>query len=316
MIFPVIQFVLPVTLKPEDLETDNLSDIMFLATKEFDSKLRSNEGAVTTTGDLATLTAASGKDMYLASAKVNILRSDVAVVGQADVKVELKLNGVIIETWSANNIWNTDLVNISNDYEFKIGIGQKVTTGQIIKLEVITNDGNDANFEGSISCFEEDTGATPRLEAQSVGNVSVIAGLEGADIGFLAKKEFDGKIVEAKGTLSATGTLATLTASSGKDLYLAKAKVIVHRTTATTNLTTCVTDLRINGVTHEISFLTVHQIATGAGGTGTKIYEYAVSGVKVAATQTIILEVTTIDADCDVEGILTGWEETTGASPV
>ena len=49
-----------------------MSDIMFLAKKEFDGKLRQNDGTRTTAGDLATLTATTGKDMYLAYAKVNI----------------------------------------------------------------------------------------------------------------------------------------------------------------------------------------------------------------------------------------------------
>ncbi len=137
-------------------------DLAFLSGKEFDGKLRTNEGVVTTTGDLATLTATTGKDMYLASAQCSTVRSDIAGLGNVTVKVELKLNGVVIETWIAHTMWNTSLTHFDNVYNFKIGIGKKVLAGQIIKLEVVTNAGSDNDFEGAISCFEEDTGVDPR----------------------------------------------------------------------------------------------------------------------------------------------------------
>jgi len=47
-----------------------LSDIMFISVKEFGSKLRTTEGTLSATGYLCTLTANTGKDMYLAKAKV------------------------------------------------------------------------------------------------------------------------------------------------------------------------------------------------------------------------------------------------------
>jgi len=135
------------------------------------------------------------------------------------------------------------------------------------------------------------------------------------DIEYLATKEFDGKLRENAGTLSAAGTLATLTATSGKDMYLAKAKVILHRLNVNQNAENADVDLVINGLVQETAILTTNQPATGGGGTGTTIYEFILSGVKVAATQIIKLELNSITANVDIEGIITVFEEDTGTTP-
>jgi len=143
-----------------------LSDIEFLAVKEFDGKLRTNEGFLSATGDLATLTANTGKDMYLARAQVTIYLNELAGASVAtSQQVVLKMNGIIIETSRASlsqvgtiarGTGVTALV-----YEFK-NIGQKVLAGQIIKLEVITL-AIVADVEGFIECWEEPTGDTPQV---------------------------------------------------------------------------------------------------------------------------------------------------------
>jgi len=135
-----------------------LSDIMFLAKKEFDAKtLAPNESTRTTTGDLATLTAGGGKDMYLASAKVNAI---ITGTGNGTVTVELKVNGVIVETYSADLNHGTapDSGNSTDSYSFNV-IGVKVAATQIIKLEVTAI--SDVTINGVIQCWEETTGVTP-----------------------------------------------------------------------------------------------------------------------------------------------------------
>ena len=69
-----------------------LSDIEFLAKKEFDGKLRTAEGNVTAAGDIATLTANSGKDMYLATAKVIFISEDTSSAAAIGDEVVLEVN--------------------------------------------------------------------------------------------------------------------------------------------------------------------------------------------------------------------------------
>ncbi|HDY86532.1 MAG TPA: hypothetical protein ENH82_00270 [bacterium] len=134
-----------------------MSDIEFLTIKEFDGKLRSDEGPLSVAGDLATLTANSGKDMYIATAKVTYFSNNVGTASGTVTEVVLKLNGVIKETSKYTvNTGSEPLV-----YEFK-NIGQKVAATQIIKLEVIGID-VDTDVEGFIECFEEATGDNPAV---------------------------------------------------------------------------------------------------------------------------------------------------------
>jgi hypothetical protein len=145
MVFPWIPFLFEAKRK--------VSDIEFLSKKEFDGKLREDEGFLSATGDLATLTANSGKDMYLARAKC-ILFDNVGGSATAITEVVLKINGTVVETVKASPATHQDTV-----YEFR-NIGQKVAATQIIKLEVISIDTR-TDVEGFIECFEETTGESP-----------------------------------------------------------------------------------------------------------------------------------------------------------
>ena len=69
----------------------------FLSIKEFDGKLRTNEGVLAATGTLVTLTASLGKDLYFSGAKVSY-KPHQGTVGQENASIELQLNGVVIET--------------------------------------------------------------------------------------------------------------------------------------------------------------------------------------------------------------------------
>ena len=141
-----------------------LSDIEYLAIKEFDGKLTTGEGTLTVTGDLVTITAAVGKDMYLAKAKVSVrLETISGVTSNKQVIIELKANGVIKGTWAA--VLHTDIDDVGGDsnatYEFAIA-GIKVAATEIIKLEVVTL-GTLIEANGELVVFEEDTGATPAV---------------------------------------------------------------------------------------------------------------------------------------------------------
>ena len=140
------------------------------------------------------------------------------------------------------------------------------------------------------------------------------AGKKLSDIEFLAIKEFDGKLVSNTDIQDdgATGNTATLTASSGKDLYLAKAQVTV-RCDTTTSLVRGDISLKANAVGKDrwrFSF-----VAGTESGQIAQTHDFVVEGIKVAATQTIILDVVFSNVDFDITGTLVGFEEDTGSSP-
>ena len=136
-----------------------MSDLLFLSVKEHAGKLRTDEGFLSATGDLATLTATTGKDMYIGRAKVTFFANTNNALSTAD-EVVLKLNGSIIETSKQSVRWNAANAGGGTfEYEFK-NMGHKVLAGQIIKLEVITI-GAAIDVEGFIECFEETTGESP-----------------------------------------------------------------------------------------------------------------------------------------------------------
>lgn len=138
------------------------------------------------------------------------------------------------------------------------------------------------------------------------------------DIAFLAKKEFDGKLRENEGSRSTIGTLATLTATSGKDMYLAKAKVNVFQNsnTAPTTVSANITiELQANGIVQETYQTILPWDTNPTFSPPNANYEFVISGIKVSATQVIKLEVTAIGVDVDVEGVITCFEETTGEDP-
>ena len=141
-----------------------MSDIEYLAIKENDGKLVKNEGFLSATGDLATLTASAGKDMYVARAKVAAFSNNDTSTAFIACEVVLKINNVIVETFKTSfGSGGTNVANgmVGTSYEFK-NIGHKVAATQIIKLEVISIDA-ECDVEGFVECFEEPTGGDPRV---------------------------------------------------------------------------------------------------------------------------------------------------------
>lgn len=141
-----------------------LSDIEYLSIKEFDNKLRNDEGLLSATGTLATLTANTGQDMYIARAQVVFfINAGGANTSFADA-VELRINGTVVETATSSfGVFSGSGVggNSVLVYDFK-NIGHSVAAGQIINLEVTTLS-SVVDVEGFIECFEEPTGTTPQV---------------------------------------------------------------------------------------------------------------------------------------------------------
>ena len=134
-----------------------LSDIMFLAKKAHDTKLKENHGIRTTTGDLCTLTAGSGKDLWFGRAKVNINNSSSTTI---TVTIQLKVNGLVKDQFKATL---AGAVSDEGDYkdQYEFIFAGKVAATQIIKIEVAAISTGSPDISGDLICWEEDTGTTP-----------------------------------------------------------------------------------------------------------------------------------------------------------
>ena len=144
-----------------------MSDILFLSVKEHAGKVRSDEGTLSTIGDLATLTATTGKDMYLARAQVTFFITGTAALAVGNI-AELKIHGTVIETTEAAlggaSTSTAGKGAAALVYEFK-NIGRKVAASQIIKIE-ITGLHVAVDAEGFIECFEEPSGVSPFVTSE------------------------------------------------------------------------------------------------------------------------------------------------------
>ena len=141
-----------------------LSDIEFLAIKEFDGKTRQVDGTRSATGTLATITAGASpnKDMYLSGAKVSVNHNNSsASISFGNTQVDLTINGTVVESARIESI-TTGGGTHSSTYEFNTK-GVKVTTGQIILLNVQAINNSRETIAGVINVFEEDTGASPAV---------------------------------------------------------------------------------------------------------------------------------------------------------
>lgn len=140
---------------------DDDDDMKYILQAEFDGRLKSDEGFLSATGDLATLTAESGKDLFLTAATVVFFTNTTPNVSTAD-EVVLKINGTIVETakYSSAVSSGSGIGGLAAfRYEFK-NIGHKVAATQIIKLEVITIS-SVVDVEGFVQAIEVPTGENP-----------------------------------------------------------------------------------------------------------------------------------------------------------
>lgn len=135
-----------------------LSDIEFLAIKEFGSKRVDVDDqstvATTTETDLATQTANTGRDMYLGGASVSTINN---AAGTMTVEHRLYINGTAVQE-------NTQLVatNAKMSTVF-LTKGLKVAATQIIKITVKNSASNSSNCESELILWEEATGESPQV---------------------------------------------------------------------------------------------------------------------------------------------------------
>jgi len=194
-------------------------DLAFLQQKEQEGKLKTNEGSLSAIGDLASITASSNKDLYIARARcVASLETDaIDNVSQ----VVLKVNGVIKET-ASSFLAKTTVQNAGSTsttvYEFSCS-GLKVTSGQIIKLEVISI-GSSTTIDGFLECWEESSGS------QSFGGQTVTFQTEGGDLSFLRDKERAGDLVKlVSPEFSADADQITFVPPNGKTFFFSRARL-------------------------------------------------------------------------------------------
>ena len=144
-----------------------LSETAFLAKQEFESthNLRDNTGTKVNgaIGTLATLTANTGKDMYLIAAWVTI-KQDTKSSDPEQFEAVLKIDGIIedrlyLSTMSTFRPSGEGGGSSSKQGKFILK-GVKVTTGKVIKIQVITSD-TVLDAAGTLSCFEVPSGTDP-----------------------------------------------------------------------------------------------------------------------------------------------------------
>ena len=133
-----------------------------------------------------------------------------------------------------------------------------------------------------------------------------------SDILLLAVKKHAGKLKEDHNTVTTAIPLCTLTASSGKDLYFGRAHINATNTHAS-NSSIITVELLVNTVKKD-EFNAVLTNANGGEGDFNAQYDFIFSG-NVAATQTIVLDVTAIGGTTTISGDLICFEEPTGGSP-
>ena len=142
----------------------SLSDIEYMSIKDFDGKrvdvdASTTVNATVTETDLATQTASSGKDMYLAKASCQV-EVDLKGVDFTFI-VKLYANGVQIDAKSFRAL----TVDQREEIDFK-PIGVKVAATQIIKM-TITHNVSSANTKtitlSQLMLFEESTGDSPQV---------------------------------------------------------------------------------------------------------------------------------------------------------
>jgi hypothetical protein len=75
-------------------------ELLFHEHQEFNGNLKDNDGSVTTTGTIATLTAGASKGLYLATAKISWRRASGS--GTEQLIVNLLQNTVTIESFQVN----------------------------------------------------------------------------------------------------------------------------------------------------------------------------------------------------------------------
>jgi len=323
------QFVLPVSLNRLREDDSEMSDIMFMSVKQFDGKILKADGNVTATGEIAAVTPASGKTFYFANAKMNSL---MVVAGDSPhAEVEVRNDGTQVETLSQNTgrgqvpsiIWGQS--QAGSTYS-KIAMGDSLDGDGIKKYSVhCVTIKTTTDIDAELSGFIEDDADSPRLPAQTSADVTITGGI-GGTTGFLAKKEFDGKLfTETSTEFTTTGVKISRIVPSGESFYLQKAKVVLvgGGGAAYTGEILIHCQVKYDGTVID-NFAISGFMEEGAGegpgwGMSGVMPETTVigkkfdgDGVKVVTIEVIAITGTAVSGHVT----LIGWEETTADSPV
>lgn len=152
----------------------DVGDIEYLSAIRFGAipggSLRTDEGTSTTTGTLASITAAGGNQMYVARVKISVGNSSF-VAAVRNLVVELRLDGVPFETFDNSRVLFDNIMSSwqGSNYQFEATVGQRVEAGEIVSLEITVNGGNTFEVAGTIECVEVPTGTSPILPQAGAG---------------------------------------------------------------------------------------------------------------------------------------------------
>jgi len=147
-----------------------MGDIEYLSIKSFGGKMRDPtdanptiaEGSTVLVGTLASITANTGKDLYLAGASITSTGATTSNPFIVELQAEFS-TGVFtpLETFRSNVALSTSNT-FDSTYHFEIR-GVKVTTGLLLRLEITSISGIGTTIAGTIFGFDEATGATPAV---------------------------------------------------------------------------------------------------------------------------------------------------------
>lgn len=133
-------------------------DLAFQLQKDFAGELITVEGTLGAAGDLVSITAAAGKDIYISKANIVPRRITVANA-QANCLSELKANAIIKETKSASAPSGTTTTSMMGTIYLPFAWVGKVAETEIIKIELITV--LNMTTDGFLSVIAVDTGVDP-----------------------------------------------------------------------------------------------------------------------------------------------------------
>ncbi len=162
----------------------DMGDIEYLCTQQRNGNITRLEGAINAVTNKLTHTIAANKDGYILVAKIfpsgftvpatslvgnTLVRSDnhsIAKISVATVEIDRVAVGMATATRSTQQSGTSSSGGNGSNYgdshptEFKAAIGMKGTTGQVIEIENILDNGS---CRAQLVILEVNTGATPQL---------------------------------------------------------------------------------------------------------------------------------------------------------
>lgn len=140
---------------PEEEGDTDMGDIEYLLIKAFDGKKVESIANSQSNGVITSLTASTGKDMYLAVATASVFQDDTTSLLEA-AGVSLVVNGTVVER---------GFVGGDNSLASSVNFKWRgfVTTGQVISINIDVLDFLAHPISATLICFEENTGDSPQI---------------------------------------------------------------------------------------------------------------------------------------------------------